>query len=385
MTDWGTKTSTALLRWAAAPVVTAPGITGFRHWKFWAVLAGYAGAFLVFAHDPFFLKNGAFSYQQGMVTLVLAFVIVAALAWELVILGAPRGANLLLQFLLCLPAFLFIARITAAPSAPPEEVTLWSAAGAGMRVVLEQLGVTRILEYIPYWIRDIFANFKITLFFMVVLGALSFRKLSIKLSALLLLLTAAWLAAFAADAGQAWYLCVGTVLLLAGVSLQFCRFDQVIFYEHVIERLSSAPVDAPVLRCVLKLSRRAHEEGRVAEKELYQIVKDEYAAWHEYSRLELQCIASAITDRMIYDYRIVHLQGNHQGLFLVPEPRLCRCDHLLGALAVWPRVVFTLLVAVVWVLLPIDLIPDAIPFIGMLDDVTVSLLAAMVVKNAMER
>ena len=98
-------------RWLNESPGGGQGVSGFRAWRFWVVLLLYMGSFLCFVRDPFFQRAGVFSYQQGMVTLLLAFVIVATLCWEMMLFGPPRGANLLLQFAMCLPSFLFIARI----------------------------------------------------------------------------------------------------------------------------------------------------------------------------------------------------------------------------------------------------------------------------------
>ena len=57
---------------------------------------------------------------------------------------------------------------------------------------------------------------------------------------------------------------------------------------------------------------------------------------------------------------------------------------LLTQLAVFPRVVLALTAATVWVLLPVDLIPDSLPFLGMLDDVTVAIFSGIVLKNSVE-
>ena len=48
------------------------------------------------------------------------------------------------------------------------------------------------------------------------------------------------------------------------------------------------------------------------------------------------------------------------------------------------KVVLALVAAVVWVLLPIDLVPDSLPFLGMLDDVTVAIFSGIVLKNSVE-
>ena len=149
--------------WLCASEGNEQGVSGFRSWRFWVVLALYLVGFLLFARDPFFWRGGVFSYQQGMVTLLLAFVITASLCWEMMLFGPPRGANLLLQFAMCLPAFLFLARITASPSAPPPDVGVVSVALTG---VFRFLQLDKLLSYIPFWIRDLFANWQVTLFFM---------------------------------------------------------------------------------------------------------------------------------------------------------------------------------------------------------------------------
>ena len=214
--------------WLCAPAGNDFGIAGFRCWKFWAVLAFYLGGFLLLVRDPFFLRGGAFSYQQGMVTLLLAFVIVAALCWEMMLFGPPRGANLLLQFMMCLPAFLFVARITAAPSMPPADVGVISLTVDGIGKFRQWLGIGRLLEYIPFWIRDLFANWQVTLFFMVVMGALSFRRTGVRLSLLVLLLAVEFFAVFAGRGSAPDWLLGGTICLLAGMGLQFCRCDRIV-------------------------------------------------------------------------------------------------------------------------------------------------------------
>ena len=370
--------------WLCAPAGNDFGIAGFRCWKFWAVLAFYLGGFLLLVRDPFFLRGGAFSYQQGMVTLLLAFVIVAAICWVMMLFGPPRGANLLLQFMMCLPAFLFVARITAAPSMPPADVGVISLTVDGIGKFRQWLGIGRLLEYIPFWIRDLFANWQVTLFFMVVMGALSFRRTGVRLSLLVLLLAIEFFAVFAGRGSAPDWLLGGTICLLAGMGLQFCRCDRIVYYENVVDRLSAAPCDESALRAILRIAAQGREDGRVSEEGVRRIVKSEYGSLGNFSAAEFGCIASELTGRILYEYRIMHLSGGADGVFLIPAPNLCRCETLLGGLSVWPRVIFTLLAAVVWVLLPVDLIPDSIPFDGALDDVTVTILSGIVLRNAME-
>ena len=369
--------------WLCAPAANESGISGFRSWRFWLVLALYLAGFLLFARDPFFLRGGVFSYQQGMVTLLLAFVITASLCWEMMLFGPPRGANLLLQFAMCLPAFLFIARITALPSAPPADIGVIAVAAQGLGKFRDWLGIGKLLEFIPFWIRDLFANWQVTLFFLTVMGALSFRKLAVRVSLLTLLIAVELFAVFSTGAVPSGFLIGGALCLFAGMGLQFSRCDRTIYYGNVVDRLAAGPCDEAALRSILRIAAMGREDGRVSEDSVRRIVKSEYAAFGEFSPAELHGIAAELTGRILGEYRIMRLDGSGEGLFLIPEERLSHCDTLLGGLAVWPRVILTVAVAVVWVLLPVDLIPDSIPFLGTLDDATVTILSSIVLRNAL--
>ena len=216
------------------------------------------------------------------------------------------------------------------------------------------------------------------------MGALSFRRTGVRLSLLVLLLAVEFFAVFAGRGSAPDWLLGGTICLLAGMGLQFCRCDRIVYYENVVDRLSAAPCDESALRAILRIAAQGREDGRVSEEGVRRIVKSEYGSLGNFSAAEFGCIASELTGRILYEYRIMHLSGGADGVFLIPAPNLCRCETLLGGLSVWPRVIFTLLAAVVWVLLPVDLIPDSIPFVGALDDVTVTILSGIVLRNAME-
>ncbi len=370
-------------RWLNESPGGGQGVPGFRSWRFWAVLVFYLGGFLCLVRDPFFQNGGVFSYQQGMVTLLLAFVIVAALCWEMMLFGPPRGANLLLQFVMCLPAFLFIARIVSSPSAPVEDGSMLSAVIDGVANIGRSVGVARLLDWIPYWICDLFRNWQVTMFFMVMLLALSFRKLGMRVALLVLLIAVELFAVFDKGGATFRFLIAGMLCLFAGMALQFCRWERMTYYENVVARLTVAPIEEAGLRAILRIAAQGREDARVSEEAVSRIVAGEYGLSGKSP--ELHQAVSNLTARILYEYRIMHLSGNDSGTFLVPDERLCCCETLLGGLAVWPRVILVTLIALVWVLLPIDLVPDAIPVFGVLDDVAVTILSGIVFRNAMEK
>ncbi len=65
-----------------------------------------------------------------------------------------------------------------------------------------------------------------------------------------------------------------------------------------------------------------------------------------------------------------------RSLFLAQEG-----DDAWSAIARWPKVIVVILIATLWVLSPVDLIPDATPIIGVVDDVMVALLGFSMIRR----
>ena len=80
---------------------------------------------------------------------------------------------------------------------------------------------------------------------------------------------------------------------------------------------------------------------------------------------------------MYDEQRLIELRGNRGGTFLTPCPELGVENTLLRGVAEVPRLLFALFFALLWIVSPVDLIPDAIPFFGTLDDAAVAILAAL--------
>ena len=49
-------------------------------------------------------------------------------------------------------------------------------------------------------------------------------------------------------------------------------------------------------------------------------------------------------------------------------------NSLTNALTVYPRNVIIALIGIIWVVSPLDFVPDALPFVGVLDDTAIALL-----------
>ena len=355
-----------------------PGTTGFRDLRCYVVMALYLGAFVCFASDPFFRQDGLFVYRQGLAAILLAFLVTSTWNWELNWFGRSRGANLLLQLLQMLPATLFFARVAGRASAPPKAVpaNFFEGVLAKFRGLLEQL-----LQLIPDWLSSPFSNWRLTLLVMAVLAILSCRRQMLKSGALLLLLGG--LAAATAINGAGTPFLNGLALFVIGLGFQFHRGDRALFYAGFVRRiLGSASLSEAAAAVLLRAAVLLDETGVLTERQLRRLVDDEYTPLG-FSPEERAAVAADLAGRMLYEYRLVQLRQDPGEAVLVPAAGSSG-DPLLLSMVRAPRMIFAAAVAVIWALLPVDLIPDAIPLVGALDDVVVALLAARIWRESEE-
>ena len=356
------------------------GIKSFRDWRFYLVVLLLSGSLLTLIYDPYFIADGEFSYRQGVIVLLMALVIAAAFLWETPIFGKPAGANLLLQTFSIAPFALLLARLCAADGKSSQElsdavsksVSFWGRVGAAF---------SQALDVIPAWIRELFVNRQILLLFLLVLGILCLRRIALRVGAITLVLLL--LFARQVSRGGFAYLLVAALLLTAALVFMFSRYDQVSYWENILKRLRrSSTVSPEELRSVLLVMEQLERKNRLSDGNFRQIVKDCYAADGRYSENELNLIAGELAKRMIHNHDLVSLRNDSEGIFLFPDPLLFRDDNLLSAVAVVPRVVFVAVFALLWVMMPIDLIPDAMPLVGTLDDIAVMILSGVVIQSS---
>ncbi len=360
------------------PMEISNGITGFGSIKFYIALAFYIAAFLVLAYDPFFRAYGTFTYKQGMVSLLLGFIIIAALNWEFLIFGKPAGANLFLQLMQLFPFSLLCARLLAKPSQPPVPADLLGS-------IREFLETSRsfLFSWVPDWIQDIFANWQISLLLVFILLIFCLRPLKLKIGALAFLFF--YVIASNVENRPSMNLFLGIILLAVGWWLQFCLYSKVIFFENMVRKLRSSSKCGEIFaRTVCRIMSYLYENQRISEETISQIVQTEYSHLQNYSGQDLKIISGEITRKMLFEYKLAELRCDSDGLFLYANPALSHYDGLLSWISVVPRVVLIFAIAVLWLVSPIDIIPDAIPIVGILDDVTVSLISALAIKNSVK-
>ena len=367
--------------WIAGPASRDRGVASMTAPRFFIILLLFIGALIVFARDPFFQNNGIFVYRQGIVTVFFAFVLTASLNWEMLLFGRVAGGNLILQLMQLPPLTLLLARLTAFPSEPLGPRGMVQKFYQFLHAVDQES--FNFTDSVPAWLRDLFSNWRISLCFILILFFLSFRNLQLKLGLLLSVLMILFGSAVNAG-GLTPCLIGGTMLLIAGYALQFCRFDRVIFFENAVRRIArSGPCDSMLSSVMLAVLSVFYESGRVSRPQLLQLVQGVYAVKYPLQGNDLQLIAAEIVRKMVYQYGLAEVHSSSDGEFLAPNPRLFRYDNLLGMAAVAPRLMLTAVFAILWIMLPIDLIPDGIPLFGVLDDAAVALISGFALQKAL--
>ena len=334
------------------------GIKSFRDWRFYPVALLLCGSLLCLIRDPYFISYGEFVYRQGVMVLLLALTVAAAFLWETPIFGKPAGANLLLQSFSIAPFSLLVARLCASDGTSSQELTaprfsgVWSAVGDMLY---------KVVEIVPAWLRDMFSNWQITLLFLLVLFAGQLNR-----------------------GGELGHLTGAALLLVTALSFMFSRYDKVSYFENVLKRLRrSGTIDAEELRAVLLVMEQLARKKRLSEGNYRQIVKDCYAsAEHPRTENELNLISGELAKRMIHNHDLVSLRNDSEGIFLFPDPLLFQDENLLSAVAVVPRIIFVGFFALLWVIMPFDLIPDSLPLVGTLDDISVMILSGIVIQSS---
>ena len=370
------------VNWFSTPDEGPKGIRGLADPRFYICLFCYFIAFIFFVRDPFFQKEGVFEYQQGIATLVIAFSVCAALNWELCIFGKPGGANLFLHLLQFFPMALLLARILGGPSTSILPSSwLDHAMEIGQKAWNTMMGKERFL---PEWLTDLFRNWRISLYGVLTLFTLCLKNLRFKIAALLLWLLIP-LFSCVEQGGMLWLFC-GLPFLAAGMALQFCRYDHIVFYNNILRILNRShnAMDKMLLETIGRTMVQLHERGSMSGNTFVGIVKASYMPDGVEDTAMLKYYAHDILQRLLAD-GLVELQSDATGDRIFPAPQLrLQPNNLLAQVAVVPRVILLLLTALLWIVMPIDLLPDAIPFFGMLDDVGVAILSGAALKNAIE-
>lgn len=355
------------------------GIYSAGNLSFYLSLVFYLVSFLVFADDSFFWGNGIFHYTQTFIPIVFALILVACLNWELLLFGKPAGLNLFLQCCQIFPFALFLARMIGKPTEKIYELPSW----IGRWISQAKEIMNEVIKIkVPQWMIDIFFNPGMFFLLCIFLVVISFRKKIFKIGGIVFMLCLMFTITVASN--PSWQLFAGAVLLISGLALQYSRYDRNIFAIHVEQNLFRyGAIDDRLCQTIRAIMVQLQEPGsKVSEPQLFQMVKDIYGRGMTYCGNDLKLISIEIVQKMTYTYGLIRLDMSSAGKFIIANPSLYCADNLLMTVAVVPRIIFAAVVMVVWIISPVDLIPDAIPFIGSLDDFVITCVSGFVMTKS---
>jgi len=294
---------------------------------------------------------------------LLAALMGMASAWELRLLGDPHdpaewpGQAAFVLALTCLFSHTLGVQEALLPVYEPSSF--------GWLGDVAAHGVRRTLDLLPDAVLSFFANWRIGLSVLLFLCAMCVRAPRFR-SAALAVLVAAPLAVTLAQGGSPRLVC-GAGLFVAGLAFQLRPAGRLHAFQAGCRQLAPlVPVEPAFVCAALQVLWRLRCGAPVPFQTIEASGPDAKAMEDAVRRMvalglvETRETAAARTVRLATSLRR-------------PSP--------LAALARFPRAVFLLLIALVWAMLPIDLIPDGLPFFGLLDDLAVSMLALRAFKG----
>ncbi len=347
------------------------GVVGIGDPKWIAVALLYVAAMALMGQDPWY-GDKYFTYNQGIFVGILAILLVAGFCWEIYLLGRPAGINLVLHCLLVVPVALLIGRIAGLPTAPQASYGLLGKLKDYVGTLTDASGLGSIL---PLWIQDVFRSPGILLLIFFTSIAFTQKKANRRFALVAIAFLIPALQTLSHDPRPSPAFGLGFIALLVGIILQFNRYGDIIGQQNILRRLHAVD-DRLEYKCSLRIAKRTVEDGFITEDAVLAVVQREYGKQQQLDANALRAIAQAISHRLVREHRILELYGDERGFFLIPYPDMLTVESLFDEIAVWIRKIIITGIAVIWLLSPIDLFPDSIPVLGVVDDALISLVGA---------
>ncbi|MGD2097050.1 MAG: DUF1232 domain-containing protein [Desulfobacterales bacterium] len=352
----------------AAAGIQRSGVAGIYDPKWIIVALCYIAAIALMGQDPWY-GDRQFTYNQGIFVGVLAFLLVAGFCWESYLLGRPSGINLILQCLLIIPLALFIGRIAGLPPAPEASYGFLGQFKDYLSHLKDEVGFGGLM---PLWIQDVFRNPGILLLILFTAIAFTQQKSSRRFALIVVAFLIPSMQTLAHDPRPSIFFGIGCLALIAGIALQYSRYAILVGQQNILQRLH-AIADRSEWTCSLRISKQAAEDGFVTEDGVLAVVRRQYSEFYPSSIRE---IAQTLSHRLVREHRVLQMHGDERGFFLIPRGDIFKIDSTLDEIAIWIRKILITGLVILWLISPIDLLPDGIPILGALDDALISLVGA---------
>jgi len=347
------------------------GVVGIGDPKWIAVALLYVAAVALMGLDPWY-GDKYFTYNQGIFVGILAILLVAGFCWEIYLLGRPAGINLVLHCLLVVPVALLIGRIAGLPAAPEASYGLL---GKLKDYVISLKDASGLGSILPLWIQDVFRSPGILLLIFFTSIAFTQKKANRRFALVVVAFLIPALQTLSHDPRPSLAFGLGFVALLVGIILQFNKYGDIVGQQNILRRLHTVD-DRLEFKCSLRIAKRTVEDGFITEDGVLAVIQREYGKLRELDSLTIRGIAQAISHRLVREHRILELYGDERGFFLIPCSDILTVDSLFDEISVWIRKIIITGIAVIWLISPIDLFPDSVPVLGVIDDALISLIGA---------
>lgn len=352
----------------------AGGVRGFGDPRFWVAAVAYCAAM------PLFFASGVtWDSFQTVMPFLISFIVVATLAWDFRLVGDPnRPACLTLHALFTVSSVFLLNRLMTAGAFAADAAA--EAAGSGFLSGLWDAGV-EMASAIPgigwlsagaSFLLD-WVGYAVILFF--VAGAVIFPR---RVAASLLFVFG--LIFLAVSVGQnlnptLWSLGLGLLLMTVAFAVQLADEKGARFWSRVASALRYAP-PAPTVDMDIKLAllRLLREKKSLGEKQIRSLIASRLGVRPDDPRVPPVCIriAEQLSAR---DGLAESRDGGEGWRFVLSVPEDPADFFALTARVI--RIALTLAFSVIYILSPIDIIPDPTPVLGVADDMLLGTVAIL--------
>lgn len=346
------------------------GVRGFDDPRFWIALFCYGATIPLF-----FQGNLTWDNFSVVMPFLIAFIIVTTLAWDYRIIGSPRHLHCLILHMAFLVSLMFLTnRLMSLADFSPllkNPLGVQSFLIDAIKDMPYLNNAFKVFDFALKWL-----GFAVILF--MVSGAIIFPpRVATALLFILGLVVVAICVGRSLNAAV-WPLFGGIVLMFVAFMLQRVDENKSRFWNMVAEKLSrSGPRPGMDMKIKIALLRELNEQRALGAAQIRGLIAGKLDKDTSDPRLNPVC--SRITDQIINHDHIAESRDGLQGwrcVLALPEEE----PDFYTTCAKVVRLLVTTIFCVIYILSPIDLIPDATPVFGVVDDMllgVVTLLAGV--------
>lgn len=346
------------------------GVTGFDDAGFWLAFVCYG-----LSLPLFFEGNVSWQSFQIVMPFLISFTIVATLAWDFRLIGNPNEPHCLVLHILFMASLVFLLnRLMTVEDFIPSLGIMPALQYAGIDLIGTVPYLSDFLQIVVFSLK--WLGYAVILFF--ISGAVIFPP---RVATVLLFLFG--LVFIAVSVGQnlnssLWTLALGLILNVVAFVVQREDGRRARFWNRIADAFRrGGPLPAADLKIKISLLRLLHDEKAVGEKQIRGLVASKLGVRSDDPRINPVCVR--IADQLSAQDGLAESRDGSEGwrfVLAVPEEP----TDFFAFTARIVRVILTLGFCVVYILSPVDIIPDATPVFGVVDDMllgTVGLLSTL--------